>query len=268
VYQAAWWGHPITTGLPSIDYFLSLEDEVDDAQSHYSEQLVRFTHINTVPLAAPYSFRLKRVLHATHSGQRNTDKPGAATEQDLAQFLADTANDEARLRELGFPLDSDFCMVLGRLFKLHPEFDAILVDLIWNFHTRGRAGGERTDRSPFIVLIAGDLHELNDIVYERILLALQQKLSSEEVSAEDAVHIMQQHLKVVGYGYYHTLLRSARVVLDTFPYGGKLSTVLVPFTILKPCHLACCGAYAGCLTSHDALSHSVPMVTLPSTFLR
>jgi hypothetical protein len=263
-----WWGHPITTGLSSIDYFLSLEDEVDDAQSHYSEQLVRFTHINTVPLAAPYSFRLKRILHAMHSQQHNTEQPVTTTEQDLAQFLVETANDEARLLELGFTLDSDFCMVLGRLFKLHPEFDAVLVELIWSFHTERDAERVATDRSPFIILIAEDLSELNAIVYDRLLLALHQKLSSEEASAEDAVHIMQQHLKVVGYGYYHTLLRSARVALDTFPYGGKSHTVLVPFTVLEPCYLACCGAYAGCLTSHDALSHSVPMVTLPSTFLR
>jgi hypothetical protein len=124
------------------------------------------------------------------------------------------------------------------------------------------------DRCPLIILIAEDVSEQNAIVYDRLLLALHQKLSSEEASAEDAVHIMQQHLKVVGYGYYHTLLRSARVALDTFPYGGKSHTVLVPFTVLEPCYLACCGAYAGCLTSHDALSHSVPMVTLPSTFLR
>lgn len=40
--QAASWGHPITTGLPTIDYFLSadaLEPELADA--HYTERLVR-----------------------------------------------------------------------------------------------------------------------------------------------------------------------------------------------------------------------------------
>ena len=39
--QAASWGHPETTGLPTIDYYLSAEDlEPEGAQQHYSERLV------------------------------------------------------------------------------------------------------------------------------------------------------------------------------------------------------------------------------------
>ena len=39
--QAAWWGHPDTTGIPTIDYFISSDIEVEDAQDYYSEKLVR-----------------------------------------------------------------------------------------------------------------------------------------------------------------------------------------------------------------------------------
>jgi protein O-GlcNAc transferase len=39
--QAASWGHPETSGLPTIDWFLSAQDlEPDGAQAHYSETLV------------------------------------------------------------------------------------------------------------------------------------------------------------------------------------------------------------------------------------
>jgi len=39
--QISSWGHPITTGLPTIDYFLSAEAfEPADAESHYSERLI------------------------------------------------------------------------------------------------------------------------------------------------------------------------------------------------------------------------------------
>jgi predicted O-linked N-acetylglucosamine transferase (SPINDLY family) len=39
--QAASWGHPETTGLPTIDHYLSAEDlEPADAQKHYTEKLV------------------------------------------------------------------------------------------------------------------------------------------------------------------------------------------------------------------------------------
>jgi len=40
--QLVSWGHPATSGLPSLDYFLSAEAfEPPDAEFHYSEQLVR-----------------------------------------------------------------------------------------------------------------------------------------------------------------------------------------------------------------------------------
>ncbi len=40
--QTAAWGHPITTGLSTIDHFLSVGDmEPEDAQAHYTENLVR-----------------------------------------------------------------------------------------------------------------------------------------------------------------------------------------------------------------------------------
>ena len=44
--QAASWGHPETTGLPTIDYYLSAEDlEPAGAQANYSEKLVTLPHL-------------------------------------------------------------------------------------------------------------------------------------------------------------------------------------------------------------------------------
>jgi protein O-GlcNAc transferase len=44
--QVAAWGHPETTGLPTIDYYLSADDfEPADAQENYREQLVALPHI-------------------------------------------------------------------------------------------------------------------------------------------------------------------------------------------------------------------------------
>ncbi len=57
--QAVTWGHPDTTGLPNMDYFLSSElMEPDAADSHYSEKLLRLRHLPTcykrpAPLKAP-----------------------------------------------------------------------------------------------------------------------------------------------------------------------------------------------------------------------
>src|SRR5262249_10876056 len=40
--QCVTWGHPITTGIPTMDYFISSElFEAPGAEEHYTEQLVR-----------------------------------------------------------------------------------------------------------------------------------------------------------------------------------------------------------------------------------
>lgn len=46
--QCVTWGHPDTTGLPNIDYFISANDaEPEDADEHYSEKLIRLTNLPT-----------------------------------------------------------------------------------------------------------------------------------------------------------------------------------------------------------------------------
>lgn len=56
--QCCAWGHPVTTGLPTIDYFVSSElMEPEGAEAHYTETLVRLPGISfpyiPAPLAAP-----------------------------------------------------------------------------------------------------------------------------------------------------------------------------------------------------------------------
>lgn len=44
--QCTAWGHPLTSGLPTIDYYLSSElMEPEDAQEHYTETVIRFPHL-------------------------------------------------------------------------------------------------------------------------------------------------------------------------------------------------------------------------------
>lgn len=52
--QACLWGHPVTTGMSSIDYFLSAQAlEPADAQNHYREHLVRLPGFGHGFVAAP-----------------------------------------------------------------------------------------------------------------------------------------------------------------------------------------------------------------------
>lgn len=52
--QCVAWGHPVSTGLPSIDYFLSAEAmEPDNAQAHYTERLITLPGLGTALPAIP-----------------------------------------------------------------------------------------------------------------------------------------------------------------------------------------------------------------------
>ena len=52
--QIATWGHPQTTGLPTIDYYLSAQGlEPENAQAHYSEQLLALPGIGCCVEPAP-----------------------------------------------------------------------------------------------------------------------------------------------------------------------------------------------------------------------
>ncbi len=52
--QCVAWGHPVTSGLPTLDYFLSSElMESENAQAHYSETLIRLPNIG-VSYPKPY----------------------------------------------------------------------------------------------------------------------------------------------------------------------------------------------------------------------
>ncbi|MEK6243558.1 MAG: tetratricopeptide repeat protein [Pseudomonadota bacterium] len=90
--QAASWGHPETSGLPTIDYYLSAEDmEPPQAQENYRERLVLLPHLG----CCYHPF---------------TVAPGT---QDLARLGVDTAR----------PL----LLCAGAPFKYVPEHDGVLV---------------------------------------------------------------------------------------------------------------------------------------------
>ena len=93
--QCALWGHPVTTGIPTIDYFLSSTFlEPDDAAAHYTEELVRFDRINT------YYYEPK-----------------------IEGPLMDRAT-------LGLDPGANLYVCTQSLFKVHPEFDSVLGQIL------------------------------------------------------------------------------------------------------------------------------------------
>jgi predicted O-linked N-acetylglucosamine transferase (SPINDLY family) len=118
--QVVSWGHPDTTGLHSIDYFVSTSlIETENADEYYTERLVQLRHLPCfyLPIAA-----------ATETSER---------------------------AELGLPLHGTLYGCPQSLFKLHPDFDAVLAEI---------AAG---DPSGHIVLLEGSHKHLTPLLRAR-----------------------------------------------------------------------------------------------------
>jgi predicted O-linked N-acetylglucosamine transferase (SPINDLY family) len=105
--QAVAWGHPDTTGLASVDYYVSWDlAEPPGAEAHYAERLIRLPRLSCYAEPRPPARRLGR---------------GAQ----------------------GLPETGALYGVLQSLFKLHPDFDAVLAGIVtrdpdgWLVFTQG-----------------------------------------------------------------------------------------------------------------------------------
>lgn len=87
-------GHPDTTGIPNMDYYLSIDAfEPEDADAHYSEKLVRM--------------KRESIFDRT----------------EMPQILKSR-------EELGFPSDKRLYVCPVKLQKIHPDFDEALVKIL------------------------------------------------------------------------------------------------------------------------------------------
>lgn len=69
--QAMSWGHPVTSGFPTMDFFLSSDlMEPPDGGSHYTEQLIRLPNLSTYYV--PVRFHSKAIDRATLGARPNT----------------------------------------------------------------------------------------------------------------------------------------------------------------------------------------------------
>ncbi len=92
--QAAAWGHPVTSGHATIDYYFSSGPmEPQDGQAHYTERLLRLPGIGTSYPRPPRPARLTR-------------------------------------RDLGLPEEGELLLLPQSLYKIHPDNDALVAKIL------------------------------------------------------------------------------------------------------------------------------------------
>jgi predicted O-linked N-acetylglucosamine transferase (SPINDLY family) len=181
--QFTTWGHPVTTGIPNMDYFVSTRHaEPPDAQRLYSERLVAFE--------SPPSFYYR---------------PRPPSQLDLRAHL-------------GLAKGDRIYASMQTLYKVHPDFDDALVDIL------------RRDAKGRVVLIAARRAGWNE--------KLKRRFARAGPDVADRIVFMPP----VSLPDYLGALRAADALLDTFHFGGGCSSyesfgVSAPVVTLPGAHM-------------------------------
>jgi predicted O-linked N-acetylglucosamine transferase (SPINDLY family) len=183
--QCVTWGHPVTTGIDTIDYFISAEAlEIRDADAHYSERLVRLPAFFLANYPAPA----------------------------LPPHPADRA-------ALDLPGNARIYLCPQSLFKLHPDFDTVIGDIL------------AADTAGIVVLIEGLRPAWTRFVRDRLA----------DTIGSHAARV--RFVPRLGGDDFLALMLASDVILDTLHFGGGNTT-------------------------YEALAAGIPVVSLPSAFLR
>jgi tetratricopeptide (TPR) repeat protein len=134
-HQVCAWGHPVTSGLPTMDVFLSCaEMEPANAREHYTERVMTLPTLGT-------------------------------------RYLSPGIPPTMTRQQMGLPEQRTLYLVPQTLYKLHPDTDSILVEIV--------------RRDPAALFVLFELSSPSPVlrVHERLMRALAQ------VSAEPRRHL-------------------------------------------------------------------------------
>jgi protein O-GlcNAc transferase len=182
--QCTTWGHPVTTGIDTIDYFISSAAlETEEAEQHYTETLVRLKTLQ------------------------------------IYYYRPELPRPSLRREDFGLTSESHVYACPQSLFKLHPEFDAVLGGIL------------RGDPRGTLLLSWG--------LAPRWEQLLRQRFAATLPDVVDRIRFLPK----MNRPEFLSLLAVSDVLLDPLHFGGGN-------------------------TSYEGLALGVPIVTLPSRFLR
>jgi len=187
--QCTTWATYVTSGLPSIDYYLSgALIEPKEATDHYTEELVILPELS---------------IHYT---------PPPVISSDLTPS------------NLGLPSNATIYLCLQSLFKYLPDYDYIYPKI-----------AQSVENSHFVFLKSKASTLLTHQFYQR----LKSEFSQYNMEVDEYVTMLPS----LSNEAYYRLHEIAAVFLDSIGTGGTTTTL-------------------------EALSYNIPIITLPSDFMR
>jgi len=182
--QLTTWGHPETSGIENIDYYITSKIFEKQADNIYYEKPY---YMNSMSF---YYYNLKN----THNF-------------DPIEMFKDISQKELRksiqIPDFACENNNHIYGILSSMFKFHPSFDIIINGILYN------------DKNAYIVFIQG----VHDELYKNIIRRLSQTIH------KDYIHrIIILPYQTEPYSY-EKLILSCDVILDTFPFGGCISTL-------------------------------------------
>jgi len=233
--QVVWWGHPVTSGIRNVDYFLSSSVEIASADQHYSEKLFRLNGLGTFFL-----------------------QPKLAD----AAPLPNAVRESLRMR-LALPSKFHLYLCAVPLYQLHPAFDKVLAQIL----TSDRRGQlvliTSREHSSWAQLLATRLtNTMSDGVKQPMSPDAPATATSESNTAPPKLHNVSasdwsqssdsmvnnaahriHFLEVRSEQTLLALMRASNVVLDPFPVSNAV-------------------------VSFQALGVGAPVVTMPGDYLK
>eukprot|EP00944_MAST-04C_sp_MAST-4C-sp1_P012892 g12892.t1 len=210
--QAVWWGHPETSGVPTIDYFISLDVEVWGSSSYYTERLYKMSGIST--------YYVDPVENVDKSDLNHTK----AKIDLLDEIIGVDMYNKTDVHNI------HIYTCAQSLFKMHPNhYDVAVAEIL------------SRDANAHLVMIRGRQSHWTEIILKRLAaeigrLATRDTVSNDEddntiiveheednlsKSMLNRIHFIQRR----SHSRYLNMLLGSDVVLDTFPFGGGVSNL-------------------------------------------
>ena len=251
--QVLFWGHPFTSGFPTVDYFISADSfelestvlrseiGIPGTKSHtslgrgedFSEQLLRFNSLSFLmyqdaepassSLLDPYVNGSPSLLSQLHAVDLNGRRAN------LSQLLNVPSYNECQYCSHA-PLR--FYSSLQSLMKMHPAFDRAVVDILTG------------DPRAVVLLLSGKrrqglwhemwVNRLKELILDTARIKLQTlhgHENSETIASlaqifADEISSRLLFFRQMSHSLYKTLLcELSDVVLDPFPFGGGVTLV-------------------------------------------